>query len=333
MLVKCPWCQGTFETDRPGPQPCRRCGAELDVPQPPAGTEAPPTRPAAPPVGDWRGTGGFDASTTGGQDGSRGEPGAPSGGGHGAAPGGGHGAAPGGGFGTPPGGGFGAPPGGWYPPPGGGHGQPPGGWGGPPRGPLAPAPWEERDRLGFFPALVETWKRSVFQPTAFFSTLSPGPVGPAWGYAVLISVPSVVLTVLGLSLMGGDEAWRETGIGLLPLAIGAAILSTVSVWINAAVLHVCALIAGAASQGFDATFRSVAYSTGPSIFAWVPLVGGLSGIWVLVLEVIAIQNLQRTTRGRAILAVLLPVISITICGCLGALLVGASASMLVSGGF
>lgn len=223
--------------------------------------------------------------------------------------------------------------GGYGSPPGGGHGPPPGDWGGPPhdrRGPLVPSPWEERDQLGFFNALFETWKRSTFHPTDFFSTLAPGSVGPAWGYAVLLSIPSAILTVFGLSLMGGGDVWREAGIGVLPLALGLAVLTTVSVWITSAVLHLCALITGASSQGFDATFRAVAYSTGPTVFAWIPLIGGVSGVWVIVLEVIALQHLQRTTRGRAILAVLLPVIAIAVCGCLFAVLLGASFGMLLN---
>jgi len=198
------------------------------------------------------------------------------------------------------------------------------------RGPLVPSPWEERDRLGFFNALLETWKRSTFHPTAFFSTLAPGPVGPAWGYAVLLSIPSAILTVFGLSLMGGGEFWREAGIGVLPLALILAALTTISVWITSAILHVCALITGAASQGFDATFRAVAYSTGPTVFAWIPLIGGFSGLWVIVLEVVALQHLQRTTRGRAIFAVLLPLIAVAVCGCLFTLILGASAGMLLN---
>lgn len=351
MLVKCPWCMGTFEADRSGPQPCRRCGAELDVPEAPRPSsvgDAPVSPPAEPPVGGWRGGeappgGGWGAppppqgagpgtppGTWGtSQGGGYGQPqggygGASKGGGYGP-PQGGDGASQGGGHGTPPGGGHGQPPsGGWGQPPG-------GGWGGPPhepRGSLVPAPWEERASLGFFPALFQTWKRSIFQPTAFFSTLAPGRVGPAWGYAVLLSIPSAILTVLALSLMQ-NQALDEAGIGVLPLAIGLAVLTTVSVWINSALLHVCALITGASSQGFDATFRSVAYSTGPTVFAWIPIVGSFAGIWVIVLEVIAIQHLQRTTRGRAIFAVLLPLIALAVCGCMFVLLFGASAGMLM----
>jgi len=189
-----------------------------------------------------------------------------------------------------------------------------------------------RRQLGFFPALFETWKRSTFQPTEFFSTLAPGPIGPAWGYAVLLSVPSAILTVIGLALFGGSNWNGGSHVGVFPLAIGLAVLTTVSVWITAAVLHVCAMITGAATQGFDATFRAVAYSTGPTVFAWIPLVGSLAGIWVVVLEVIAVENLHRTTRGRAIFAVLLPVIAVMVCGCFAAMMFGIGAGMLMNAG-
>lgn len=197
------------------------------------------------------------------------------------------------------------------------------------RGPLEPSPWEQRDRLGFFPALFETWRRATLHPTAFFSTLAPGGIGAPWGYAALIGVASSIVGALALSAIPGvDQAFG--GMSLLPRLLFGAIGASIGVWIWAAVLHVCALIVGASSQGFDATFRAVAFSTGPTVFAIVPFVGSLvSSIWCLVLLVIALQHLQRTTSGRAVLTIALPSIALLLCVCaVGAMFAGSAAMLM-----
>src|SRR4051794_33983616 len=57
-------------------------------------------------------------------------------------------------------------------------------------------PWERRAELGFFPALLQTWKETMFQPQAFWRQVKPnGPFGDALIYAWIIHIVASVLAI------------------------------------------------------------------------------------------------------------------------------------------
>jgi hypothetical protein len=67
------------------------------------------------------------------------------------------------------------------------------------------------------------------------------------------------------------------------------------------------MVVGAGRQGFEATFRAVAYACGPAVFAIVPFFGPLlSLVWGMVLVFVAVREVQRTTNVRASLGFLVP---------------------------
>ncbi|HEX7254009.1 MAG TPA: hypothetical protein VF376_14095, partial [Thermoanaerobaculia bacterium] len=82
-------------------------------------------------------------------------------------------------------------------------------------------------------------------------------------------------------------------------------------FVFAAILHFCCLIVGALTaspSGFEGTFRVVSYSHVSSLAAIVPVVGWLAAlVWWVILAVLGIQRLHRTTQGKAIGAVLIPI--------------------------
>ena len=99
--------------------------------------------------------------------------------------------------------------------------------------------------------------------------------------------------------------------------IGAVIGILLGLFIGAAVLHLFVLLVGAArtsASGFEGTFRVVAYASTASIAQVIPFVGGLiSLVWWIVLAVKGIQRMHRTTSGRAVAAVLLPMAAVAVC--------------------
>ncbi len=185
----------------------------------------------------------------------------------------------------------------------------------------APPPWEARQEHGFWAALWMTWRESVLRPIPFFRGLPPrGGLGPAIGYAVLVSAVGLLFSLYwGLLegvLSGGQE--EEP----LVLLIGGLVMALVSLavmlpvllgvlFLAAGVLHVSLMIVGAGRRGFEATFRAIAYSSGPAAFAILPFFGSmLSLVWGTVLLYIAVREVQRTTNGRAALGFLLPFIGL-----------------------
>ncbi len=186
--------------------------------------------------------------------------------------------------------------------------------------PEAP-PWERRRTLGFWRALWLTWRDSVFLPVPFFRRLPPrSGQGSALGYSIVLTVIGFLFSSywslvegflsggepqeggLTLILVGGFVGFLLVLIVLIPLYVGL-------LYALVALIHLGFLVVGAARQGFEATFRAVAYSSGTAAFAIFPFFGPvISSVWWMVLIFIAVREIQRTTSGRATLAFLVPVV-------------------------
>ena len=211
--------------------------------------------------------------------------------------------------------------------------------GGPPRG--EPPDWERRDELGFLAALIGTWKKSLLRPAEFFEGAVGSPGRGVFWYGFVWSVVGGLFNWLWQWLFAGSqqaelaqaleamrsanpemakmlEQWMsvsQTGggaIGLLWVPVGAAL----GIFIWAGLLHLGAMIFGAAGGGWDATFKTVCYGQGPQVFNIVPQVGPLIAlIWGTVIQVVGIQKLHGTTTGKATLVVLLWYLLCCFCVC------------------
>lgn len=100
------------------------------------------------------------------------------------------------------------------------------------------------------------------------------------------------------------------GAGWLFLLILTPVFVVIGVFIGSGILHLCLMLVGGAKQGFETTFRVVCYaggSVGPLLV--IPFCGGLiAGVWRIVLECIGLARAHETDTGRAVLAVLLPMV-------------------------
>ena len=76
------------------------------------------------------------------------------------------------------------------------------------------------------------------------------------------------------------------------------------------IFHLCLMIVGGAKQPFETTFRVVCFAGGSANpLLVIPICGGLiAGIWKIVLYCIGFARAHETDTGRAVLAVILPVI-------------------------
>jgi hypothetical protein len=104
--------------------------------------------------------------------------------------------------------------------------------------------------------------------------------------------------------MAGMGVGSAAFIVLLPLFV------VVWLFIGSAIVHLCLMIVGGANQSFETTFRVLAFtqgSTGP--LQMIPVCGGLIAfVWALVCTCIGLARAHETDTGRAVLAVLLPLI-------------------------
>lgn len=176
-------------------------------------------------------------------------------------------------------------------------------------------PWESREAS--FPAnLLQTWRQSVFEPTAFFRRMPvDAPLARPLLYYLIISVVTAFFVLV----------WRSVGSSVLPvglLGFGEPLvplvefflepfLALVGLAIGTLVLHALVLLFTARHRRIGTTARVFCYSWGPGAFALFPLLGPPVGfIWSVVLLVIGVREAHETTSGRAAAVVLTPLIAL-----------------------
>jgi hypothetical protein len=182
-------------------------------------------------------------------------------------------------------------------------------------------PWEHREARGFLNGFIETLQMVLSRPAEAFSAMkTTGGLGGPLLYALIGAGAGALVSCLfsfGLRSVGIFSEQRN-GFGALPwVGIGSAafivlipVFIVLGLFIGAAVIHLCLLIVGGAKESFETTFRVLAFtqgSTGP--LQMIPICGGLiAAVWGLIVNCIGIARAHQIETGRAVLAVLLPVI-------------------------
>jgi hypothetical protein len=207
----------------------------------------------------------------------------------------------------------------------------------PESGPAKYVAWEDKGRLGFFGALFETWKESLFNPTGFYRKMPvTGGVGNPLLYGLILGFIGLVFSMVyqqffeqffdpanWYPFMGRDFDWRMyefsqkiesitnlAYILLFPVIIAAWFF----IW--SGIVHLILMIFGWKKENFEATFRLITYSEGPSFFAIIPVLGGLvSIIWQLVLVIIGVKEVHRLTVGQSLIVNFLPLLLCCFCCC------------------
>jgi hypothetical protein len=84
---------------------------------------------------------------------------------------------------------------------------------------------------------------------------------------------------------------------------------TVTVFFEAAILHLCLMLFGGNKLGFEATFRVAAYGQAAAILALIPFCGTPLGIlWSLLVTIIGLYSIHDTEPWKAVAAVVLPMV-------------------------
>jgi hypothetical protein len=192
-------------------------------------------------------------------------------------------------------------------------------------------PWEHREQLGFFKAYFDTVILVLTKPVeAFVMMKKEGDLLGPMLFALIGGCAGVIVSILlniAMSSIGflGDRQSAAFGMGVMGIwAVGYILLSPVLVivfmFIASGILHLCLMIVGGAKKPFETTFRVVCFSSGStSLLSMIPFCGGMiSGVWNIVLEIIGLARSHEIDTGKAVLAVLLPII---VC-CGGLLLLG-----------
>jgi hypothetical protein len=84
--------------------------------------------------------------------------------------------------------------------------------------------------------------------------------------------------------------------------------------LGAGLIHVALLLLGGAKSGYSATLRAASYSYAPAAIGIVPFCGAIvECVWSVVLVVIGLSVLHNISRGKAVAAVVLPLLLFCLC--------------------
>lgn len=204
-------------------------------------------------------------------------------------------------------------------------------------------PWEDPNR-SFFDGLFETVKLLALNPSEAFRRMPvTGGIGRPLFFAIGVGWVSIAVAVFWNVLFQGmwmpfmesmddmAEMGAMTGFTIgwaFVMVVIAPLFIIIGVFIAAAILHLMLMIVGGASSGFEATVRVVCYTYTAQLAGMVPFCGGLiASVWSVVLYVMGFSIAHRTTQGKALVAVLLPIVICCVMGVVVLMIVGGIAGL------
>jgi hypothetical protein len=211
----------------------------------------------------------------------------------------------------------------------------------PPTGPLRDGPaWEQREGILDLGALFTTVKDVLIDAPRTFATMNrdnglggplvyllilgtiSGWVGQIWGFLLEQAVGSFGFgggtpdfSQFGFPQNQAVAAFMATSLFKIISALMLPAIILVVFFIEAGVFHLMLLIVGGARQSFETTARVVAYASGATaLFQMVPFCGGLIGfVWGIIVTILGLAYAHETSTGRAVAAVLLPLVLCCLC--------------------
>ncbi len=178
-------------------------------------------------------------------------------------------------------------------------------------------PWEDRAGRGPVSAFAETLQQTLFRPASFFRNTAPDRgAGAALLYAVIVGTLSIAVAILWQRALGDRIASEYNG-EMFRFFDSRAALAGVSFFLPvgvavgnilwAAVLHVSLAVLGGAGGTYTTTLKAVCYSSSATAFNVFPVCGAAVGfVWQVIVQVIGLRELHRTTTARAFWAWFLP---------------------------
>ncbi len=186
-------------------------------------------------------------------------------------------------------------------------------------------PWEHREQLGFFPALLETIKGALLAPSATFTKMrcEGGLTAPYLYFLITGSLGFVGYSIVFFFTeyfmvpqvsQGISEINMGKGLlfclALLILIVVAPIMVSIMLFLYSGIMHLCLMICGGAKKPFETTFRAIGYAFGSLFLLYcIPVCGGLVvATWGIAVTCIAMARAHDTDTWRGVLAFFLPTI-------------------------
>lgn len=201
-------------------------------------------------------------------------------------------------------------------------------------------PWPPAADAPVTAALVETWREATLHPRPFFEAMPQrASLGPPVLYYLVIGIVTAAIGLLWAILLPEQGAQLGEQFGDMPegsplvdFLLSPALL-LLSLFVAGGVTHLMVLALVPQNQGFQATLRVFCFAYSPALLAavlgFLPSLSMVLGIaWMTALSVVGIREVHRTSTGRALTAVLIPLVIATLFMALSYLLLKSGALLL-----
>ncbi len=188
-------------------------------------------------------------------------------------------------------------------------------------------PWESGE--GFIGAFFKTTQEVLFSPTKFFKKAAVGE--GYWSPFIFAMISGIIGSGVALLwqwlFLSGVVPQQIFSVTTHSVFLTVAVISipftvALSIVLGSGVTHLCLMIVGGNRKGFGSTFRAICYSYSAALCYIVPFIGTLvGGIYLLVLAIFGVREGHEISTGKAVLAVLLPLIVVFGLGILLAILI------------
>ena len=175
-------------------------------------------------------------------------------------------------------------------------------------------PWESGE--GFIGAFFKTTQEVLFSPTKFFKKAAAGE--GYWSPFIFAMISGIIGSGVALLwqwlFFSGVVPHQIFSVTTYSVFLTVAIISipftiALSILLGSGVTHLCLMIVGGNRRGFAPTFRAISYSYSATLFYIVPLIGTfVGGIYLMILAILGVREGHEISTGKAVLAVLLPLI-------------------------
>jgi hypothetical protein len=176
-------------------------------------------------------------------------------------------------------------------------------------------PWESGE--GFLKAFYRTTRDSLFSPSQFFKKISSGE--GYWApliYGLIAGIIGNGCAILWFwlfmaQLLPMDRIPFQYSLSIFQIVVPLPFQQAVAIFLGSAIIHLCLMIVGGNNNGYKTTFRAISYSYSGYLFGIIPFIGLFIGnIYTFILTIIGVREGHGISTGKAILAVLLPLVVI-----------------------
>jgi hypothetical protein len=181
------------------------------------------------------------------------------------------------------------------------------------------SPWEQRDELGLWQGIYQTFVSVLFSPARFFRGMTSGKgIKEPMAFGLLLGSLGYMLSFFWefLLVSGAIKSLSSDIFSHIPInqlfviaMFLSPLLAILNMFITAAIVHVLMLAFNSGKGGFKGTFRVIAFGQATKVLSIIPFLGVITGwVWNVAVVVNGLKEIHKTSNFKAIAAVFISIV-------------------------